>query len=53
MYLPAYRAGTELVARLRRKHPPEKVLPAMYGVNGLVDASTLPRAVEEAVPVTR
>ena len=53
MYLPAYRAGTELVAKLRREHPPEKVLPAMYGVNGLVDASTLPRAVAEAVPVAR
>jgi hypothetical protein len=53
MYLPAYRAGTELVAKLRREHPPEKVLPAMYGVNGVVDASTLPRAVQEAVPAAR
>jgi len=42
MYLPAYRAGTELVAELRRKHPPEVILPALYGVRGLVDASTLP-----------
>ena len=41
-YLPAYRAGTELVARLRREHPPEKVLPALYGARGLVDATTLP-----------
>ena len=48
MYLPAYRAGTELVARLRRSHPPEKILPALYGANGLVDAFTLPRAMEEA-----
>jgi hypothetical protein len=43
MYLPAYRAGTELVARLRRSHPPEKILPALYGVRGLVDALTLPQ----------
>ena len=42
MYLPAYRAGTELVARLRRGAPAEKVLPALYGAKGLVDASTLP-----------
>jgi hypothetical protein len=42
MYLPAYRAGTELVAELRRRHPPEVILPALYGVRGLVDASTLP-----------
>ncbi|HQQ77016.1 MAG TPA: hypothetical protein PLB01_06645 [Thermoanaerobaculia bacterium] len=46
MYLPAYRAGTELVADLRRRHAPEKVLPALYGVNGLVDATTLPRMLE-------
>ncbi|MGZ6970807.1 MAG: hypothetical protein ACXVID_04010, partial [Thermoanaerobaculia bacterium] len=52
MYLPAYRAGTELVARLRRSHPPEKILPALYGAGGLVDAFTLPRAMEEA-PVSR
>ena len=45
MYLPAYRAGTELVAKLRRQHPPEKVLPAMYGAKGLVDAATLPGVV--------
>ncbi len=48
MYLPAYRAGTELVASLRRAHPPEKVLPALYGVKGLVDASTLPAVVAAA-----
>ena len=46
MYLPAYRAGTELVARLRREHAPEKVIPALYGAKGLVDASTLPRVLE-------
>jgi len=48
MYLPAYRAGTELVARLRREHAPERILPALYGARGLVDALTLPRALEEA-----
>jgi hypothetical protein len=42
MYLPAYRAGTELVAELRRQHPPEAILPALYGARGLVDAATLP-----------
>lgn len=41
MYLPAYRSGTELVARLRREHPPGVVLPALYGARGLVDAFTL------------
>jgi hypothetical protein len=43
MYLPAYRAGTELVAALRRAHPPGLILPALYGARGLVDAHTLPR----------
>ena len=43
MYLPAYRVGTELVAALRRAHPPEVILPALYGARGLVDALTLPR----------
>jgi len=43
MYLPAYRAGTELVAELRRRHPPEVILPALYGVRGVVDAATLPQ----------
>jgi len=43
MYLPAYRAGTELVAELRRRHPPEVILPALFGARGLVDALTLPR----------
>ena len=41
MYLPAYRAGTEQVAELRRQHPPEVILPALYGARGLVDATTL------------
>ena len=46
MYLPAYRAGTELVAALRRRHAPGVVLPALYGARGLVDALTLPRVLE-------
>jgi hypothetical protein len=41
MYLPAYRAGTDKVADLRRKHPADKVLPAIYGCNGLVDIVTI------------
>lgn len=41
MYLPAYRAGTEKLARLRRSHPAERVLPAIYGCNGLVDIETV------------
>jgi hypothetical protein len=41
MYLPAYRSGTERIAELRRKHPAERVLPAMYGCCGLVDICTL------------
>ena len=45
MYLPAYRAGTRKVAALRRAHPPEKFLPALYGANGLVDVDTLERAI--------
>jgi hypothetical protein len=45
MYLPAYRAGTELVARLRRGHPPGRVLPALYGCNGPVDVATVESAI--------
>ncbi len=41
MYLPAYRAGTERVAELRRRFPAEKVIPALYGVKGLVDVVTI------------
>ena len=47
MCLPAYRAGTEKVAELRRKYPPEKVLPALYGCNGLVDISTVESAIRK------
>ena len=45
MYLPAYRAGTRKVADLRRRYPAEKVLPALYGANGLVDVATVERAI--------
>jgi hypothetical protein len=41
MYLPAYRAGTEKVAALRREHPPERIIPALFGVYGLVDQVTI------------
>jgi len=41
MYLPAYRAGTEAVAQLRRLHPAEDILPAIYGCSGLVDVVTI------------
>lgn len=44
MYLPAYRAGTDRVAALRLRHPPERILPALYGCNGLVDITTVERA---------
>lgn len=41
MYLPAYRSGTEKVAQLRRIYPADRVLPAIYGCNGLVDIQTV------------
>ena len=41
MYLPAYRAGTEKVAALRRRYPAGKVIPALYNVEGLVDVVTI------------
>ena len=47
MYLPAYRAGTEKVAELRRRFPPERVLPALYGCRGLVDVVTIGRVLGE------
>jgi hypothetical protein len=46
MYLPAYRAGTDKVAELRRNHPASEVLPALYGCNGLVDIATIETALE-------
>jgi hypothetical protein len=44
MYLPSYRAGTEKVAELRRKYPPERILPVLYGCRGLVDIKTVESA---------
>jgi hypothetical protein len=44
MNLPAYRAGTEHVAELRRRHPPEKLIPVLFGARGLVDIVTIDRA---------
>jgi hypothetical protein len=41
MYLPAYRAGTEKVAELRRNYPAGRVLSAIYGCEGLVDIETV------------
>jgi hypothetical protein len=48
MYLPAYRAGTEKVAELRRTYPASQVLPAIYGCNGLVDIQTVGPMLERA-----
>jgi hypothetical protein len=45
MYLPAYRYGTMAVARLRDKHSPAAILPALFGCNGLVDMSTVEMAI--------
>ncbi len=45
MYLPAYRAGTERVADLRRRYAPAAVLPALFGCKGLVDVVTIGGAV--------
>jgi hypothetical protein len=43
MYLPAYRAGTKKVADLRRRFPPDRLLPVLYGCSGLVDVTTIER----------
>src|SRR5215470_100300 len=45
MYLPAYRAGTERVAALRRRHDAAVVLPAIFGCRGLVDVVSVEAAV--------
>jgi hypothetical protein len=47
MYLPAYRAGTERVADLRRCYPAERLLPVLYGCAGLVDVTTLESALTQ------
>jgi hypothetical protein len=43
MYLPTYRAGTVKVAALRKRHPPQEIIPALYGAFGLVDLVTIDR----------
>jgi hypothetical protein len=53
MYLPAYRAGTVKVAALRRKHPPEKIIPALYGALGLVDLVTIDQVLGDSTPKRR
>ncbi|HUK66339.1 MAG TPA: hypothetical protein VLV17_05880 [Anaeromyxobacteraceae bacterium] len=47
MYLPAYRAGTEKVAELLRRHPPEKLFPLLFGAAGPVDIVTIETALEQ------
>jgi hypothetical protein len=49
MNLPAYRAEPRSWPELRRKYPPEKVLPALYGCSGLVDVVTVRQALGETV----
>jgi hypothetical protein len=44
MYLPAYRAGTDKVADLRRRHPALRLLPALYGCAGMVDITNIDEA---------
>ena len=46
MYLPAYRTGTERVAALMRRYPAAQLLPALYGLNGLVDITTVEAAIK-------
>lgn len=48
MYLPAYRAGTEKVAELRRRFPAPKAIPALYGCGGLVDVTTIEKALADS-----
>jgi hypothetical protein len=48
MYLPAYRAGTERVAQLRRTYPADRVLPTIYGCSGLVDIVTIDEMLKAA-----
>ena len=53
MYLPAYRAGTEKVAQLRKTYASERVLPAIYGCNGLVDILTVDEVLQTSQAVAR
>jgi hypothetical protein len=41
MYLPAYRAGTNKVAGLRRRYTAGQLLPVLYGCSGLMDVTTI------------
>jgi hypothetical protein len=49
MYLPAYRAGTDRVADLRRRYPAERLLPVLYGSAGLVDVTTVESALTDGM----
>jgi hypothetical protein len=53
MYLPAYRAGTDKVAELRRRHTDDVVLPVLFGAEGLVDLVTIDRALPPVSPTTK
>ena len=53
MYLPCYRAGTEKVAELRRRHRAGDLLPALYGVRGLVDIVTVDEVIGSTGPPDR
>ncbi len=48
MYLPAYRSGTERVAKWRRRYPARTLLPVLYGCAGLVDITTVESVVAAA-----
>lgn len=50
MCMACYRTGTEKVAELRRRHPPERLIPALYGAYGLVDLVTIDQALAEGAP---
>ncbi|MGA7382109.1 MAG: hypothetical protein WBX03_14770 [Terriglobales bacterium] len=52
MYLPAYRAGTERVAQLRRIHSADRILPALYGCSGLADIVTIDQMFKEEAQAT-
>ena len=47
MYLPAYRAGTEKVAELRRRFSAQALLPVLYGCAGLVDVTTIESVLDQ------
>lgn len=46
MNLPAYRAGTELVARLLREYRPEELVPVLFSCAGLVDMGNIESVLE-------